>query len=252
MTNNRIWIIACLLMSGLVLAGTWFLGVSPTLAIAAMADTARADAEAQNTVHQRTLADLTTRFASIGDLKASLAEASKSIPADAAMPSFLDSLNGAATQTGAFVTSIGTADATYYLGEVVAEVPAETTEDDAQTTNSEQSDAPTVEGDTPADEVPLPGALPVIAGAELLQSGNFSVLPVTVTSTGTLDQVLAFVDALQKGERLFSVGSLDLAEDMNTGGFEVNVAGFVYVLAEGASAPTAVNSSGISASTATG
>jgi len=237
MNDTRIWLIGSVLLSVVILAGGWFLGVSPMLALAATAESDRVAVEAQNQQFELNLADLQVRYEDLPEVERELEELRVALPVDADVSAFLRSIQKAAEETEVVVASIDVADGLPYLPvlpePVVAPVPAPTAEaaDGAEAAAAVDAAAP-----APA----LVSSVAPIPFAEFVTADNFVAVPVSVSATGSLEQVMAFVAGMQAGERLYLVTALNVAEDPTSGGFSVDLSGYIWTLLDadsGAIAP---------------
>ena len=197
MATRRIWAIGCGLVMVISLALGWVVGAAPLLASARAAGEAREAAEAQNLSYIQELALLKDQFEGIDELEDQLDELRTEVPSGAQLPDYLAQLSTEAQRHSVTLTAITTADAVAYAP-TAAEAPvAETPAADAE--------APAAEG---AGE-PVPA--PVAAGAgtpvtsPLVTAENFIAIPMTLGFDGGYDNVLAFVESLQKGTRLTAV-----------------------------------------------
>lgn len=204
MDKNRLWIIGSVLLMAIVVGLGWFLGIAPQLANAAASDLQRAGVEAVNVQHEANLARLKKDFANLGALNGQLASLSDSVPGDTAMPAFVDEINGIAASTGVTVTGFSVADAKPYAPiSPPAAVPAAGSA--ATTATPTPSAAPTTPTPT-ASPTPVAGMPPVTSSK--LTGANFSSLAVSLVVRGDYPQVLAFVNGLQVGKRLFLVSGI--------------------------------------------
>ena len=226
MATRRIWAIGCGLVMVITLARGWVLGASPLLASARAAGETRDAAEAQNQAYSQELDLLKEQFKGIDQLQDQLDELRGEVPSAAQLPDYLAQLSTEAQRHSVTLTAITTADAVAYAP-TAAEAPA---------------DAETPAADAAAEPVPAPAA----AGAgtpvtsPLVTAENFIAIPLTVGFTGGYDNVLAFVESLQKGTRLTAVTTFSTAKkDAGAGDDEAPLVGdavtgtmslFIYVL----------------------
>lgn len=206
MNSARVMAFGSVLIIAVLLAGTWFLGVSPKLTDAAKANTDRAAVETQNAAHQAAVAALKEQSENLPALQADLDELRAAVPGEAALPELISQLNRNAIAHGVTITSLTVADPVPYL------VPPEVAEDSE-----------------------------LAAASASLSADNFLTIGIGLDLTGTFDDVMAFVSDLQSGERLYLVHALDLVE----GAMEpeavvtLSTTGQVFVLLEKApAAPT--------------
>jgi len=231
--GNRVWVIGSLLLSMVILAGGWFIGVSPMLATSAKADSDRATVEQQNRQHEQTLADLRARYADLPAILAQFAEMRRSVPDGPEMANFLKVINGAQVSSGSFVTDVSVADSVPYAPVIPEPIEAPVAEEGAVAT-AEGNGGADVDA---ADPSAVTSVVPVletssIPNADSVTALNFTLIPVTVTAAGTLDQVVAFTGQLQKSERLFLVTGINVSMDDSTGLFTGVVTGYLYVFGD--------------------
>ena len=204
-------------MAVLVVLG-WFLGIDPRLAEARSADGERVGVEVLNATYEQKLVRLEQVDKNLPALTAQLDELNAALPADAQVSTLLGQLNALAAESAVELTSItagvperfGAADeaatAVAAEGEAAAEQPAA----DATAPDGTSSDATAT--DTAATSA----------------MENFVSVPISVEFTGDPIALLAFVEKVQYGTRLFLVEAFDITYD--GGGGKVKMDGFVYVL----------------------
>ena len=187
----------------------WFLGASPLLTAARIADEAREAAEAQNQAYSQELVVLKDQFEEIDQLEEQLDDLRAELPSGAALPAYLNQLSTEAQKHAVTLTSITTADAVAYAP-TVAEAPVvETPAADAEAPASEDAAVPATEA---AAAAPAVGAgVPVTS--PLVSAENFIAIPITLAFDGGYDNVLAFVEGLQKGTRLTAVTAFSTTKE---------------------------------------
>ena len=212
MTNTRWWIAGAVLAMALTVTLGWMLGIDPRLTEAQAADDERVGVETLNATYEQTLVDLKKLDEDLPALTQQLNELEAALPPDAQVSTLLGQLNALAAESGIELTSItagipekfgATAEAAAALVPVEAPAPEEG-EDTA-------ADAPDTETVDPAPE-------------------NFVAVPISVEFSGDPAALLAFVQKVQYGTRLFLVEALDITYD--GGGGKVKIDGFVYVLTD--------------------
>lgn len=205
MSTSRIWAIGCALVVTVSIALGWVLGASPLLAAAKLADEAREAAEAQNTAYSQELVILKDQFEGIDELKDQLGDLRSELPSGTALPNYLNQLSTEAQQHSVILTSITTADAVAYAP-TAAEAPV--------------VEAPAADAEAPADDAAAATAEPApVEGAgvpvtsPLVTAENFIAIPITLAFDGGYDNVLAFVESLQKGTRLTAVTAFSTTKE---------------------------------------
>lgn len=226
MDMNKLVAVGAALVIGVVAVLGWVLGISPKLADTSAANASRAEVETQNTAYEVKLADLKKQFESIDDLRADLASLRDAIPSGAEIPSFVAQLDDGARSHEVTLTEITVSDAEAYAPEaVVAPAPA-----DAAASDGEAAPAAATDG---AAAPPVAPAVPVVpAGNALVTAENFVAVPFSLTLEGDYGNMLAFIDGLQKGERLAMVTDFttDLVTPGSSDAVHATISGFIYVL----------------------
>jgi Tfp pilus assembly protein PilO len=209
--DNRLWILISTVVCIALLAGGWFIGVSPNLAAAAEADEQRAGVQAQNDSLRAELSSLRAASEEMPEMTGRLDKLQGSIPPGVHGSQFLAEFDRLVTGAGVTVESIA-------LG-----APA-------------RYEAPTADeaSDASAAEL-LPQASPLVT------ADNFVTVPLDITVIGSNEQVLAFAGALQSATRLVLVTNVSMQRDADveggpSGQFTASFTGQMYVL-ESATAP---------------
>ena len=213
MNKTRLWMIGAVLVTVVIVALGWVVGISPQLDQARTADAERMGVEATNQIHEATLVELRELDENLPELESELADLRAALPDDAAIATLLGQLNSIAQQNGMQLTSF-TADAPAEFATaeepVAPVVPADA---------SAEADAPT---DAPATTPAAPAA-PVPAG-----TSGFISIPVSVTVSGSGAGLSGFIESLQFGERLFLATDLSITND--GGGSTSTIDGLIYVM----------------------
>lgn len=236
MDKTRLWIIGSVLAMVVVAALGWVLGIQPQLDQSAAADAQTLQVEGTNTASQLALNKLKKDSESLDDLKSQLAAVETSIPAEAQTPAFMDEVTALAAANGLTVTASQITDGAGFVPPVNPAAPAPAA---SSGTGSTATATPTPSATpTPA---PKPTAVPGMppAASPLVTKDDFTVIPVSVTVRGAYPNILSFVEAAQKGQRLFLVNGIDVGPAANGPGFDGKVSGFIYVLTTGAQAAPA-------------
>jgi Tfp pilus assembly protein PilO len=211
----RTWVLLSLLAAGVVLVGGWALVVAPVRAEAASLREQVVAQEAGNSVAETRLQSLQEKAEKLPEQEAELAEVSKKIPSDGALPDLIRALTAAAASTGI---------------ELVGVTPG--------TAAPLEQAAPPV----PVDAAASPTAAAPVAPA----AATVSAVPVSLSVTGTYYDVEAFLSALEDLPRAYRVTGLSLAPGGNpnarTAGTVLTgtISGFVYL--HGAAAPVTAGS----------
>lgn len=241
MNSNKIWVAGATMLAVVILAGGWFLGAAPQLSAAATAASEREGVEAQNQLQEANLASLRERFASLNELNTELTSVRESLPTGADMPTFLRDINAAAETSGVTLNSFGTSDDQPFAPAAL-DAPAEPTTGSSggESTTATDEAAPTADAAVSAeapvatDLVPATASIP---GGELVSGSNFVTIPISLSLSGSYESVMAFINAMQKGDRLFLITGLNLTSGGEADGFNVEIEGLTYSLLDTAAAP---------------
>jgi len=212
MNKNRMWVIGAILAMLATVGGGWLIGVAPQLAIAASANTDRANVMTANARNQILLAKLKRDYENIDALKNQVSTLQESVPTSAEISSFVTELNTLANARKVTLKSITVSDAKPYT----------------PTTSVSASKDKTVSS---------PQTNPKIT------STNFVTIPVQISVTGDYGKVLDFVNDVQLGRRLFLVSTLSSKGATNSKGVkgsptisgdsqkvDSSIGGYIYVL----------------------
>lgn len=218
MNSSRLWTLGSIIVIIGLIAGTWFVGISPQLAEAAKANTERAGVEQLNARHAITLESLKMQFEGIDELREQLTELQLAVPEADETASLLRQMQSFADSAGVIVT-------------------------DLTLSSPERFAAP---ADTPADEE-------LAAALGSVTPDNFLVISVEQTVAGTHAAVMNYVNALQTGQRAFLVHDVNLGSGLPSGDtqVEVELTGQIFVLLSSA-APSGTGTPADGAETPTG
>jgi Tfp pilus assembly protein PilO len=225
------WVAGAAVAVVAILAAGWFLAISPTMA---SADESRAQTtvtQDRNTQLSRKVATLKDQFAHLDEYKTQLAALQVQLPQEADMSGFNTELQSLASSASVTATSM-----TVTTPQLFVPIGTKPT---ASTTAAPASDAA--------------GTASTTSTSAANFSGLYAV-PVSITTVGTYDATLTFLDSLQRtSSRLFLVGSLDATTQPNAGAsngrpatsagdLETVTTGFAYVLHDAAGAAPAPTS----------
>lgn len=210
MATRRIWAIGCGLVMVISIALGWVLGASPLLASARASGEAREAAEAQNQTYSDELVILKEQFAGIDELEDQLDDLRVEVPPSAELPDYVGQLSTEAQRHTISLTAITMSDAVAYAP-TAAEAPIVET--------------PAADAETPAvDEAGVPVPAPAAEGAgvpvtsPLVTAQNFIAIPITLGFKGGYDNLLAFVESLQKGTRVTAVTAFSMTKEAASSG----------------------------------
>jgi hypothetical protein len=221
MTENRIWTFGAAVVILAIIGLGWLLGISPKLAEADAATSARVLVDQQNEEHAARLVVLRDQFENLADIKRELSDLQKELPSHADVEGFIEYATGVATQAGVVISTITALEpAAYGTGDAVVEEPAEAPAE-------EPAEAPAEGGTT----TPAPDQGAPVAGAG---SGLYSI-GISVEVEGSPEQVMTFARLLQESKRIF----LSTQVTFDSGGQGIlggTVTGHLFVL--GSAEPT--------------
>ncbi|GAA4142949.1 hypothetical protein [Leifsonia shinshuensis] len=233
MDKTRLWIIGSVLAMVVVAVLGWVVAIQPELDQSAAAAAQTLQVDSANATSQVALNKLKKDSEGLSALKSQLAAIGVSVPSEAQAPAFLDELGALAAANGVTVTASQIADAQGFVppANPAAPAPAATTAGSGSTATPTPSPSAAA-APTPA---PVPTAVPGMppAVSTLVTKDDFTVVPVSITVRGDYANIVAFVGAAQKGQRLFLVNGLNVGPAANGPGFDGKVSGFIYVLNAG-------------------
>ena len=239
MDKTRLWIIGSVLVMVVIGALGWIVGIQPQLDAATAASAQTAQVESGNAIKATLLAKMKKDSENLPKLKQQLADLSASVPSTADWPTFSDELSGFATSSGVVIVASTQGDGKPYSlpqADGAAAAPAAGGSGSGSTATPtptpSSTPAPTA---TPAP-APVVGAPPVTSA--LITGENFTVVPVSVTARGGEKELLAFIEAVQTGKRLFLVNGLDINKAQAGEGFDAKLSGYIYVLTDPSKATT--------------
>lgn len=201
MARTRLPRIAATAASVGIVALAWFVGASPQLDAARLAQSDQTTVDAANDALRERLVTLREQHARIDAIRSEVGAVRQQVPAAPALPDLVDQITAIAAANGVEVTS-------YRAEESLA---------------------------------PLATAAGVTAPSARLTADNLFAVPVTLNLRGSAADTLAAVHQLQMGTRLFLVTSArvvaeedDAAPGEEDGSGETSeLRGYVYVLTEG-------------------
>lgn len=242
MRENRIWVIGTALLAVVIVVLGWVLAIQPQLASVNASDANRATVASTNATTALALVKLEKDFGNLSTLKTELAKLRESVPAEMDASAFVKQLNSLAQSSKVTVTSLALSDAQSYTPQAV---PAPAPAKQSSATTSTSTPAPT---STTAPAVSGPITPPTTVTDPKISAANFVTVPVQIAVTGNYQDVLAFLNALQHGSRLFLVTSFSSTKlttsvatsdsSSNPSGVTGNIGGLVYVLIDSKAAPT--------------
>lgn len=238
MDKQRLVIAGVGLAIALVIGLGYLFGIQPQLGAVSAASDQAASIAASNQASQAALAKLKKDYANVDQFSGQLTALQRSIPSSPSLDAFLDDLHALAASTGETISG-------FNPGQAVAYVPptAPASSAPAASSNSAGSSSSTP---TPAPTVAAPTTpqAPQVATNPLINASNFTAVPVKIEVKGTTAGAIAFLGALQRGDRLVLVTGFTGGEDDATatgsagagaasgsaGGATYSIDGLVYVL----------------------
>lgn len=202
MKGNRIWILLTLLIIAAILGLGWLLAVSPLLTQAQEAELQRRDAELTNAAQAAALVQMKEQFEQLDQLEVDLEALRLSIPSDVDSDYVYALLSTYQATSGATPSLITLGEAVQFGIPVAAESTTAT-----------------------------PSAASGPAATGRLATDLYTV-PVTISFESTpVDSVLAFVNQLQHGPRLFLVTSVTTSAQAST------ITAYMFVIRDVTQAP---------------
>lgn len=193
--GTKIWgVITFVVAVGLV-AGGWFLGVSPLLGVKATADQKRTAIATQNALLASQITALEAKEAELPELQARADSLERAVPSGVDGAAFIRDLNDLAIASGVTIASITITDGSAY--------------------------------EQPVAGADVEGA-PVPVTDPLITPENFVLVPVTISVTGGWNELLAFSHSLQTGQRLVLVTSI--SSSSGDAGYQFIIGGTMYAL----------------------
>lgn len=233
-TKTTAWVGGTAVLALAIAAGAWFVAISPTLSDAADQRQAAADQRDHNTLLETQIAQLKEQYTHLDEFRAELAAIRTQVPEGGDLAELTRELQQVAAAAGVTVT----VDAPGTPSAYVAPAPAAAATPEPSATESTDSSSVTDETDTSSSSSSS-SASDVIDG--LYQ------IPLSLTSIGTYDQTVSFLDQLQQSmPRLFVVNNLNatsLEESgagggrpaTNAGDLEIVITGYVLTLQDSSS-----------------
>lgn len=195
--GTRVWGLITVVVVLALVAGGYFLGVSPFLTQQAQAESARRDAEAENDGLQSQIAALQAAEKNIDAYQELAADYDALVPRTVESQRFIRSLDALASQNGVTISEIKI-DSFLSYGAPAA---------DANST----------------DEL----APPPYTNAKISDK-NFVIVPFSVTVEGGWGESLAFINQLQFGDRLVLYTSIE--QETTDTAYSTVIDGYMYVL----------------------
>jgi len=223
--DTRVWALITVVMVAALLAGGWFLGISPQLDAVKAADTQKEQVESQNRGIQERLLNLQQQSGNLEELQAEAVGLEKVIPSGTQASQFITALNALAAQAGVQITSISLGDGQPYQEPAGAASSGAPASEGAETPTPAPTPVPTETA--PAGGVPTGAPAPLVDGR--ITGDNFVLLPVGIEVSGGWANVHAFVHSVQTGERLVLVTKVSASSDGGDS-YTMSISGVMYAL----------------------
>jgi len=232
------WIGGAVFIGLIMLAATYFLAVSPTLATASETRTEVNSTNESNIALQAKIDQLAVDFAKLDDYKAQLAAIRTQIPTTADLSGYLRQLDTIAVARSVTLTAVNPAVAQTVVSAVAAPA-APAAKPAAEAPSSTEAGAT----DAVAPAAPAANAAPA----------GFAAILFSINVVGTYDNTLAFINDLQNATpRLFLVSGLTATPQGHSdagggrpataiGDVELAVTGYTYVLTDPSVVPAAAD-----------
>lgn len=239
--DNRLTMLLVGIIAVALLAGGWFLGVQPQLAVATTADAQRAAVTTQNDSVTAQLSRLAQQKAKLPDLKAQLAALSASVPAAADTNAFLRTVSSLTASTGVTLVSFTPSPAAAYVppaGSAPA-APSAGAPGASSTPSAAPSAAPSASAAAPSAAAVAKAGAPYSDPA--VTAENFTVIGFSIAVSGSEAAVDSFLNALRNTSRLVLLTSINKSVSQGDGGgtsWSLTVGGNLYALKD-TTAPTA-------------
>ncbi|OIQ85501.1 pilus assembly protein, PilO [mine drainage metagenome] len=248
--SMKTWVGGAVALCVAILAGGWFLLVSPQRATADEVRSQTASNESQNADLTTQVASLKKKFETIDALKARLAAASATIPADAQLAELVNELNTAASSSGATILAVTPAPA-----QTVVLVSPEAKAVTAGASKAAATPSPTPSA-TAGTSKSAPAAGTTSASTAVPQLNGFVAIPLAVEIVGSYESTKTMLDAVQlkltRYVLVTNVTSTQLSKtpaaqgrpSSNDGDVDMVINGYAFVLTPVASSSTGTAASG--------
>ena len=226
--STRVWGAGSVGAVVAIAAGGYFLGVQPQLERTDQAETAIVSSQSSITQAQVKTAAFAKVAANQAELQTKASVLAKSVPTGLQANTFIRRVNEVAALDAVDVTSVTVGAGTPYA------VPAGIA---AKAAAAVAAAAPAATPSAGAGAAPVEAAAPAVATAPalaatdpLITPADLTVIPMTVTVTGTADNGLTFVKDMQRDERLFTVSAVTVAPSTDGTPATITLTGNVYAL----------------------
>ncbi len=241
------WIMGAVILVIAIIAGGYFLGISPKLSEADEIRGNAEDVEASNGVLRTRISHLAVQAEDLEEARAYILALQEGIPAEWEQPALIDEISAAATNAGIFLANIEMADPLPLWAPAVEAEPADPNAPVPAGEGAAETPAPTETpaAETPSTETPATdGSGTGAAGdAPVIDIEGFHAIPLQVTAYGNDVEAKALVRNLQSMQRYFLVSNISIVlQDplpptgglpaMEPGDVQIVVSGWVYSLTD--------------------
>jgi Tfp pilus assembly protein PilO len=228
------WIGGTAFLAVVMMALAWFLLISPVLATADDTKAQTKSTEEQNAILQQKVDELKAEFEHIDEYKDELAAIATQITPTLDLAPYIESVDKVAEDSEVTIISVEP-QAPYGV------TVAEGSQAAVQTATGEVSTEAPAPAPSPSASAGTGGAAAAEAPTTTAAPAGMTAVPVRITTVGTYQDSMTFLDKIQNQDRLFLVTVLDgtLQEDSaesggrpetELGDLELVIEGFMYVL----------------------
>lgn len=218
-TKTRLWVLGTVIVCGALILFGVAGGLMPQLASASSTNALADDAEQLNDIQRAQLTQLENAQKNIGELESQLEDLRKAIPDTAGSADWIAELHDAERASGVRVTAF---DVQVPLSDETAAQAAPAAEESADG------------GDAAAEDSSGESTAPS-TDAEQPQASGASPIPITLVATGeSRADVAEFMRAIQAGDRLFAVQSVQIVFEESENGppWKATATGSLFYAAE--------------------
>ena len=198
-SNPRTWLIGGVVASVLLMLVGWLTVISPRMQAVAQTRTEAVDLEDQSQMVMAQVRQLQQQAQDLPEQVAALERIQKRIPASVDVPALLRDIQRTASMDNVKIETLTPGQLTEF-----------TTTDSASSGSATSSSGDPVA--TPDSTAPAPQSTPSEMGQGSLPEGaGLSYVPITITATGSFENLRAFTDSLEQLQRAYLVTGVKLA-----------------------------------------
>jgi hypothetical protein len=214
MDKQRLVMVGAGLAIALVVVLGFLFGIQPQLSAASTASEQAASITEANRTSQAALANLEKDYRNLGRFSDQLTELQRSVPPTASMDALTAELDALAAATGVTISQFTPGEAVAYAPPA-ASAPAASPPPAGTGGSGASTPSPTPTPAAPA--APSAPPAPKTATNPLITGSNFVAIPLKIGIKGTTDSAIAFLGALQHGQRLVLVTGFSGSKDAEGG-----------------------------------